>query len=133
MTHPPVQESPTVQRRRLDFKTWPDVLADIDQLRQGHYDRVGNWDLSQTLEHVGEGLRTALRGTDHRAAWIIRRFLGPLVLNRILLQRLTYHCVCNKRTKIYCLIVRNSNTCGWCRKIYIYTRYPVLALQYNCR
>jgi len=87
VTHPPVQESPTVQRRRLDFKTWPDVLADIDELRQGHYDRVGNWDLSQTLEHVGEGLRTALRGTDHRAAWIIRRFLGPLVLNRILRQR----------------------------------------------
>ena len=79
--------SPTLQRRQLDFKSWPEALADIDCLYRAHYDRAGNWDLSQTLDHVGEGLRTALRGTDHRAAWIIRKFLGPLVLQRILRHR----------------------------------------------
>lgn len=51
------------------------------------YDRAGNWDLSQIAEHVGEGLRTALRGTDHRATWIIRKLLGPIVLKRILRDR----------------------------------------------
>ncbi len=77
----------TLQRRHLDFKTWPELLADIDHLRQAHYDRAGNWDLSQILEHVGEGLRTALHGIDHQATWIIRRFIGPLILKRILSQR----------------------------------------------
>jgi Protein of unknown function (DUF1569) len=87
VTHPSVAEHPTVHRRQLDFRTWPDVLADIDHLHRAHYDRLGNWDLSQTLEHVGEGLRTALRGNDHQGPWIIRRFLGPLLLKRIVQQR----------------------------------------------
>jgi len=78
---------PTLERRRLDFKSWPELLADVDRLRQAHYERAGNWDLSQILEHVGEGLRTALRGSDHRAAWIVRKLFGPLILKRILRQR----------------------------------------------
>jgi hypothetical protein len=76
-----------LHRRHLDFKAWPDLLADVDHLRQAHYDRVGNWDLSQILEHVGEGLCTALRGTNHRGPWIVRRFIGPLILKRILKER----------------------------------------------
>ena len=87
MTHSPVAENPPVHRRQLDFKTWPAVLADIDHLHRARYDRLGNWDLSQTLEHIGEGLRIARVGIDHRAAWIIRRVIGPLILKRILSQR----------------------------------------------
>jgi hypothetical protein len=87
VTQSPVAENPTVHRRKLDFKTWPDVLADIDHLHRAHYDRLGNWDLSQTLEHAGEGVRTALRGTEHQGAWIVRKVVGPLILKRILSQR----------------------------------------------
>ncbi len=78
---------PTLQRRQLDFKSWTEALADIDHLQRASYDRAGNWDLSQVVEHIGEGLQTALRGTNHRAGWIIRRFLGPMVLQRILRDR----------------------------------------------
>ena len=78
---------PTLHRRQLDFKSWPEALADIDHLHRAGYDRAGNWDLSQIVDHVGEGLRTALRGNDHRAAWIIRKFFGPMILQRILRQR----------------------------------------------
>jgi hypothetical protein len=77
----------TLQRRRLDFKSWPEALADIEHLQHAGYDRAGNWDLSQVLDHVGEGLRTALRGNEHRANWIIRKFLGPMILPRILRDR----------------------------------------------
>jgi hypothetical protein len=77
----------TLHRRKLDFQSWPEALADIDHLRRAGYDRAGNWDLSQIVEHVGEGLRTALRGIDHRANWIIRKLLGPIILKRILRQR----------------------------------------------
>jgi hypothetical protein len=75
------------QRRQLDFKSWQECLADIDRLQRAGYDRIGMWDLSQVADHIGEGLRTALRGKDQRASWIIRRFLGPLILQRILRQR----------------------------------------------
>ncbi|HET6324885.1 MAG TPA: DUF1569 domain-containing protein [Planctomycetaceae bacterium] len=76
-----------LQRQHLDFKTWPDLLAHVDHLRQARYDRAGNWDLSQILEHVGEGLRTALRGSNHQGPWIVRKLFGPLILKRILTQR----------------------------------------------
>jgi hypothetical protein len=87
MTHPPVAEKPTAHRRQLDFKTWPDVLADIDHLRQAHYDRLGNWDLSQTLQHVGEGLRAALHGIEHQGPWIVRKLIGPMIFKRIVRDR----------------------------------------------
>jgi len=77
----------TLHRRHLDFKSWPDLWADVDQLCQAHYDRAGNWDLSQILEHVGEGLRTASHGLDHQGPWIVRKFVGPMILKRILQQR----------------------------------------------
>ena len=77
----------TLERRRLDFKNWNEALSDVDHLRVAGYDRSGNWDLSQIVDHVGEGLRTAVRGTDHRAAWIIRKVFGPILLQRIFRQR----------------------------------------------
>jgi hypothetical protein len=77
----------TRERRRLDFKNWDEALADVDRLRAAGYDRSGNWDLSQIVDHVGEGFRTALRGTDHRAAWIVRKVFGPIILQRIFRQR----------------------------------------------
>jgi hypothetical protein len=77
----------TLARRRLDFRSWPEVLADIDHLHRSGYQRAGNWDLSQILDHVGEGLRTAVRGFDHRGPWIVRKLVGPIILKRILQQR----------------------------------------------
>lgn len=77
----------TLSRRRLDFKDWSQALADIDRLRASGYDRSGNWDLSQVLDHVGEGLRTAVRGHDHRGPWIVRKVFGPIILKRIIRDR----------------------------------------------
>lgn len=77
----------TLHRRKLDFRDFSDLLADVDHLRQAGYERAGNWDLSQILEHVGEGMRTALEGLDHQGPWIIRKLLGPIVLRRIISTR----------------------------------------------
>ncbi len=77
----------TLARRRLDFRSWAEVLADVDHLRHAGYDRAGNWDLSQIVDHVGDGLRTAQRGSKHQGPWIIRKLIGPLLLQRILRQR----------------------------------------------
>ncbi len=77
----------TLHRRQLDFQNWHEALTDIDRLRRSGYDRSGNWDLSQVLDHVGEGLRTAMHGFEHRANWAIRRVFGPMVLRGILRKR----------------------------------------------
>ena len=79
--------SSTLHRRRLDFRDWSEVMADVEHLQRAGYDRAGNWDLSQILDHVGEGLRTALNGLDHRGPWIVRKFIGPIFFKRILRDR----------------------------------------------
>lgn len=61
-----------VQRRRLDFRSWDDLLADADHLAQTGYDRVGTWSLAQALDHVGAGLRVALTGSTNRLPWVMR-------------------------------------------------------------
>ncbi len=82
-----IVSEPTLHRRQLDFESWQQALADVDRLRRAGYDRAGNWDLSQIVDHVGEGLRTAMRGNHHRGPWIVRKFIGPMILQRILRQR----------------------------------------------
>ena len=56
-------------------------------MRAVGYDRAGQWDLSRILDHVGEGLRTAVHGNDHQGPWIIRKLFGPIILKRIFRQR----------------------------------------------
>jgi hypothetical protein len=77
----------TRQRRKLDFRRWEDVVVDVQRLNQHGYERAGNWELSQILEHVGEGLRTAVAGTKHRGPLIVRKLVGPLILGHIIRQR----------------------------------------------
>jgi hypothetical protein len=77
----------TLHRRVLDFRAWPEVLADVDGLRRSGYQRAGQWDLSQILDHVGDGMRTATRGNPHQGPWIVRKFLGPIILRKIIRER----------------------------------------------
>jgi len=78
---------PVPERRQLDFRDWSEVLADVDHLHSAGYDRVGNWELSQMVEHLGVGLRTAVHGIDHQGPWVIRKLIGPILLRRMLRQR----------------------------------------------
>ncbi len=75
------------RRRQLDFKSWPEVLADVENLQRAGYRRTGNWDLAQILEHLTTGLRTAMHGIDHQGAWIIRKIIGPILVRRIIRKR----------------------------------------------
>lgn len=61
-----------VMRRRLDFRSWDDLLADADRLADHGYDRAGKWSLAQVLDHVGAGLRVALTGPTRRMPWVMR-------------------------------------------------------------
>jgi hypothetical protein len=77
----------THQRRRLDFRTMEEVLADVEQLRGRGYDRLGNWDLSQILDHVGEGLRVAVHGGKNKGPWAVRKIVGPFIFKHVLRTR----------------------------------------------
>lgn len=61
-----------VTRRRLDFRSWDDLLADAERLARGGYDRAGKWSLAQALDHVGAGLRVAIAGSAKQMPWPMR-------------------------------------------------------------
>ena len=70
-----------LHRRHLDFHSFDEILADIDHLHSVGYQRAGNWDLSQMLEHLGEGARTAIHGSSRKGPWILRKVIGPLLIS----------------------------------------------------
>lgn len=69
-----------IPRRRLDFRSWQDLLADTEHLARGGYDRAGTWSLAQVLDHVGAGLRVALSGSGRRMPWLMRVTARSLAL-----------------------------------------------------
>lgn len=64
--------SAAVTRRRLDFRSWSDLLADAERLADSGYDRAGRWSLAQVLDHAGAGLRVAVAGSTRRMPWVMR-------------------------------------------------------------
>jgi hypothetical protein len=62
----------SITRRRLDFRSWEELLADADRLARVGYDRAGKWSLTQALDHVGAGLRVAVAGSSKRMPWVMR-------------------------------------------------------------
>ncbi|MFO0945596.1 MAG: DUF1569 domain-containing protein [Planctomycetota bacterium] len=77
----------TMQRRALDFRDFDALLNDIAELQKRGYRRLGQWDLSQILEHVGQGIEACLHGFPHQGSWFIRRLIGPIILKSILKKR----------------------------------------------
>jgi hypothetical protein len=68
-------------RRRLDFHSFEEILNDVEHLHRVGYKRLGKWDLSQILDHLGEGARTAVKGSNRKGPWILRKVIGPLLIS----------------------------------------------------
>jgi len=80
---PPARRAPT-------FATLADAVADAERLRDGGYDRAGNWDLSQTCDHLADWLRFAVDGYPpaplplRPVLFALRHTLAPVMLRRTL-------------------------------------------------
>lgn len=73
--------------RDLYFERFEDVLTDVERLVQNGYERAGNWDLAQVLDHLTFFLKGAVDGYTFKVPWILKVLLGKVVLNRILKQK----------------------------------------------
>lgn len=74
-----------MHRRRLDFKNFDALVHEVESLRDGGYEQLGNWNLSMICDHVGTGAKTAMDGCPNRGPWYIRKLAGPVLL-RIMLR-----------------------------------------------
>jgi hypothetical protein len=59
----------------------------LDGLRQHGYDKLGQWDLAQTCDHLRYFITGSLDGSKDKVPWILSFLFGRLILNRILSKR----------------------------------------------
>lgn len=76
-----------MQRRELSFTDFDAVLADIDRLHSRGCDRAGNWDLAQVCDHLDLSIRMTLDPHPPAGPWLVRTFLAPLILKKLLKTR----------------------------------------------
>lgn len=75
-----------MNRRALDFRSFDEVLVDLDKLRRG-YTSSGTWNLSQTCWHLSAFFRGSLEGFNgKRAPWILRQ-IAPMLMRRWIKKR----------------------------------------------
>lgn len=76
-----------MKRRRLDFRDFESLLADVDQLHHCGCTRCGNWDLAQVCYHLARALNASMNGSSRYKPWLVRVVLGPLILKCVLWNR----------------------------------------------
>jgi hypothetical protein len=71
-------------REPLTFNNFEEVARHVQLLHQHGYDRTGNWDLAQILNHLGYFMKGGLEGYTFKVPWIIKALFGKMVKNRML-------------------------------------------------
>ena len=75
-----------MNRRSLDFRTFEQVLDDLDRLEKVGYSMAGNWNLGQMSNHLAKFVKGSLDGFAERMPWYQRLF-APLFLWWMIRQR----------------------------------------------
>ena len=76
-----------MQPRVLDFKDFDEVLAEVDRLHRGGYEKAGRWDLAQVCDHLTYFMKASLEGATFRVPWLLKALFGRWMLRRILRTR----------------------------------------------
>jgi Protein of unknown function (DUF1569) len=83
----PALSEPLVPQRQLQFNDFAEVRAELARLRAGGYQKLGQWDLAQTCDHLAYFIQGSLDGHPYKVPWLLKVLFGRLVLRRILNQR----------------------------------------------
>ena len=71
-----------MERRIVDLQTFDGVVAEVERLHQGGYQKTGVWDLSEILSHCGQVIEQTMDGFDFSAPWFFR-LIRPLMKSMI--------------------------------------------------
>ena len=73
--------------RPLDLRSLDEVAAEVTRLRDGGYSPTGNWNLSQTADHLTETMRIGMDGDQPRLPWPVRKMVGLIFRWRVFPKR----------------------------------------------
>jgi Protein of unknown function (DUF1569) len=76
---------PLVQRRKLRYRSFDEVLAEAERLNAGTYHTLGNWTLPRATGHLGQAMLGSVDGTPFFVPWWMK-VVGRLYIRRKLLR-----------------------------------------------
>jgi len=71
-------------RRQIQFQSYDDILADVDKLLRGGYERGGQWSLGMASEHLAITIKMAFDPAAKGMPRLIRPVIRWVILPRIL-------------------------------------------------
>jgi len=83
----------TLKRRELDFRSFDEIIADVERLRTNGYDKAGAWDLAQCCGHLSAWMNFAVDGVPKAPPpirlmlWMLRHTVGKKALRSIITTR----------------------------------------------
>ena len=72
-------KKPTLERRKVEYATLEEFLADAERLVQARARTVGNWTLAQILGHLAYAIEKSIDGVPGTVPWYVR-FVGRYIL-----------------------------------------------------
>ena len=79
----PTDTSKVQGRRKVEYASLRDVLADAERISQGEVKVLGNWSAGQIFQHLAKSLDTSIDGSDAKFFWLFR-LMGRLMKKRVL-------------------------------------------------
>ena len=69
-------------RREVNYHSLDDIVDDAQRLVAAEASTTGNWSVGRILEHLARTMDISLDGTDLKAPWLIRFFLGNFIMKK---------------------------------------------------
>jgi uncharacterized protein DUF1569 len=70
-------------RRKVQYSSLRDVLADAERMSKGPVEALGNWSAGQIFLHLAKSLNTSIDGSDAKPSWFFR-LMARMMKKRIL-------------------------------------------------
>jgi hypothetical protein len=68
----PVDTAKINDRRKVEYKSLQDVLADAERVSQGPVNTLGNWSAGQIFKHLATSMNESIDGSEVKVAWYMR-------------------------------------------------------------
>lgn len=65
-----------MERRKLVFESYDDLIAELERLRNSECEQLGNWNLGGICSHLNFYYSRSLDGFGSMLPWVIRTFMG---------------------------------------------------------
>jgi len=65
-----------MERRKLEFNSYEEVIAELERLKDSENEQLGNWKLGDICFHLNFYFTGSLNGFKVMLPWVIRTFMG---------------------------------------------------------